>query len=212
MIPASIVGAGVTGGMTMAFSVTSQAPHGGVFVFFAIDSFLLFLLSIVVGTIISALLVLVLKIFVRKGGAAGLAEATAPAASKSTATASTDSGAVASDAAQADEPVSSKADASRVSNASARSAREEGMGMSAEFSGIGVVPGRVIAPALNMPEPVSAPVAKLAPADQEAEANRIREASAAVHAESCVSGPKRSPVMPATCSKPRRSWPRTPRW
>jgi PTS system fructose-specific IIC component len=114
VIPASIVGAGVTGGMTMAFSVTSQAPHGGVFVFFAIDSFLLFLLSIVVGTIISALLVLVLKIFVRKGGAAGLAEATAPAASKSTATASTDSGAVASDAAQADEPVSSKADASRV--------------------------------------------------------------------------------------------------
>jgi phosphotransferase system enzyme I (PtsI) len=37
--------------------------------------------------------------------------------------------------------------------------------MSAEFSGIGVVPGRVIAPALSMPEPVSAPVAKPAPAD-----------------------------------------------
>lgn len=55
--------------------------------------------------------------------------------------------------------------------------------MSAEISGIGVVPGRVIAPALSMPEPVSAPVAKPAPADTEAEANRIREASAAVHAE-----------------------------
>jgi PTS system fructose-specific IIC component len=72
VIPASVVGAGVTGGMTMAFSVTSQAPHGGVFVFFAIDSFFLFLLSIVVGTIISAVLVLVLKVFVRKGGSAGL--------------------------------------------------------------------------------------------------------------------------------------------
>ena len=57
------------------------------------------------------------------------------------------------------------------------------MGMSSEISGIGVVPGRVIAPALSMPEPVSAPVAKPAPADTEAEANRIREASAAVHAE-----------------------------
>jgi phosphotransferase system enzyme I (PtsI) len=55
--------------------------------------------------------------------------------------------------------------------------------MSSEISGIGVVPGRVIAPALSMPEPVSAPVAKPAPADTEAEANRIREASAAVHAE-----------------------------
>ncbi|UVI35031.1 phosphoenolpyruvate--protein phosphotransferase [Brevibacterium spongiae] len=55
--------------------------------------------------------------------------------------------------------------------------------MSAEFSGIGVVPGRVVAPALTMPEPVSAPVAKPAPADPDAEAQRIREASAAVHAE-----------------------------
>ncbi|SDS88019.1 PTS system D-fructose-specific IIA component (F1P-forming), Frc family /PTS system D-fructose-specific IIB component (F1P-forming), Frc family /PTS system D-fructose-specific IIC component (F1P-forming), Frc family [Brevibacterium sandarakinum] len=68
VIPASMVGAGVTGGMTMAFSVTSQAPHGGVFVFFAIDSFLLFVLSVAVGTVISALLVLALKIFVRKDG------------------------------------------------------------------------------------------------------------------------------------------------
>lgn len=90
VIPASVVGAGVTGGMTMAFSVTSQAPHGGVFVFFAIDSFLLFVLSVVVGTIISAVLVLALKILVRKGGAAGPAEA------------------------QRAEPVSSNADATRV--------------------------------------------------------------------------------------------------
>ncbi len=71
VIPASVVGAGVTGGMSMAFSVTSQAPHGGVFVFFAIDSFLLFVLSVAVGTVVSALLVLGLKIFVRKGGSAG---------------------------------------------------------------------------------------------------------------------------------------------
>lgn len=90
VIPASVVGAGVTGGMTMAFSVTSQAPHGGVFVFFAIDSFLLFLVSIVVGTIISAVLVLALKILVRRGEASGPDEAK-PA-----------------------EPVSSNADATRV--------------------------------------------------------------------------------------------------
>ncbi len=110
VIPASVVGAGVTGGMTMAFSVTSQAPHGGVFVFFAIDSFLLFLLSVVVGTIISALLVLALKIFVRKGGAAGLAEATAPSAATATAAATTGS----ADEANPTEPVSSNADATRV--------------------------------------------------------------------------------------------------
>ncbi|MGC2975890.1 PTS fructose transporter subunit IIABC [Brevibacterium sp. FAM 25378] len=116
VIPASVVGAGVTGGMTMAFSVTSQAPHGGVFVFFAIDSFLLFLLSVVVGTIISAAVVLALKIFVRKGGAAGLAEAADPSAAPTTAAASTGSttGSDSADEAKTAEPVSSTADASRV--------------------------------------------------------------------------------------------------
>jgi PTS system fructose-specific IIC component len=87
VIPASVVGAGVTGGMTMGLSVTSQAPHGGVFVFFAIDSFLFFLLAIAVGTVISALLVLVLKIFVRKGGSAGLDGQTQAPAETSAATA-----------------------------------------------------------------------------------------------------------------------------
>lgn len=116
VIPASVVGAGVTGGMTMAFSVTSQAPHGGVFVFFAIDSFLLFLLSVVVGTIISAVLVLALKILVRKGGAAGLAEAadrSAPATTAATSTGST-TGSGSAGEAQPAEPVSSNADATRV--------------------------------------------------------------------------------------------------
>jgi PTS system fructose-specific IIC component len=116
VIPASVVGAGVTGGMTMAFSVTSQAPHGGVFVFFAIDSFLLFLLSVVVGTIISAALVLALKILVRKGGAAGLAEAADRSAPATTAAASTGSttGSGSAGEAQPAEPVSSNADATRV--------------------------------------------------------------------------------------------------
>src|SRR5690625_6656509 len=59
----------------------------------------------------------------------------------------------------------------------------EGVKMSAEFSGIGVVPGRVVAPARVMPPPVTAPVEQPAPQDPEAEATRIREASAAVHAE-----------------------------
>ncbi|UZD61395.1 fructose-specific PTS transporter subunit EIIC [Brevibacterium sp. JSBI002] len=116
VIPASVVGAGVTGGMTMAFSVTSQAPHGGVFVFFAIDSFLLFLLSVVVGTIISAVLVLALKILVRKGRAASLAEAADRSASATTAAASTGptTGSGSAGEAEQSEPVSSNADATRV--------------------------------------------------------------------------------------------------
>lgn len=116
VIPASVVGASVTGGMTMAFSVTSQAPHGGVFVFFAIDSFLLFLLSVVVGTLISAVLVLALKIFVRKGGKAGFAEEADRSASATTAAASTGptTGSGSAGEAEQAEPVSSNADATRV--------------------------------------------------------------------------------------------------
>ncbi|MGO4246046.1 fructose-specific PTS transporter subunit EIIC [Paenarthrobacter sp. RAF54_2] len=61
VIPASMVGGAVTGALSMAFAVTSKAPHGGIFVFFAIDNFLLFFLSIAVGVVITALLVIALK-------------------------------------------------------------------------------------------------------------------------------------------------------
>lgn len=66
VIPAAMLGGAVTGAMTMAFSVTSRAPHGGVFVFFAIDNFWLWLFSIAVGTVISAVAVVLLKRFVRR--------------------------------------------------------------------------------------------------------------------------------------------------
>lgn len=61
VIPATMVGGAITGAMTMGFHVTSQAPHGGIFVFFAIGNVGMFILSIVVGTIVSALGVVALK-------------------------------------------------------------------------------------------------------------------------------------------------------
>ncbi|WGD37758.1 fructose-specific PTS transporter subunit EIIC [Lysinibacter sp. HNR] len=61
VIPAGMLGAAVTGAMSMGFAVTSKAPHGGIFVFFAIDNFWLFLLSIAVGVVVSALAVILLK-------------------------------------------------------------------------------------------------------------------------------------------------------
>jgi len=66
VIPASMVGGAVTGALSMAFAVTSKAPHGGLFVFFAIDNFLLFFLSVAVGVVITALLVIALKRFAVK--------------------------------------------------------------------------------------------------------------------------------------------------
>ncbi|OKL51131.1 PTS fructose transporter subunit IIABC [Buchananella hordeovulneris] len=61
VIPSMMAGGAVTGAMCMAFDVQSRAPHGGIFVFFAINPVLWFVLSIVVGTVISALTVVGLK-------------------------------------------------------------------------------------------------------------------------------------------------------
>ena len=61
VIPASMLGGALTGALTMAFNVTSQAPHGGIFVFFAIGNLLMFVVSIIAGTVVSALAVVGLK-------------------------------------------------------------------------------------------------------------------------------------------------------
>lgn len=61
VIPASMLGGAVTGALSMAFGVGSKAPHGGFFVFFAIDNFLLFFVSIAVGAVVTAFTVIALK-------------------------------------------------------------------------------------------------------------------------------------------------------
>ncbi|MBT2502663.1 fructose-specific PTS transporter subunit EIIC [Curtobacterium sp. ISL-83] len=69
VIPASMVGAAVTGAISMAAGVTSRAPHGGIFVFFAIDSFVVWVLAILAGTVVSALVLVGLKKWVRRAPA-----------------------------------------------------------------------------------------------------------------------------------------------
>jgi PTS system fructose-specific IIC component len=61
VIPASMAGGAVTGGLTMAFGSTLRAPHGGLFVVPLIGSPLLFLLAVALGTVVTAGLVIVLK-------------------------------------------------------------------------------------------------------------------------------------------------------
>lgn len=56
VIPACIIGSGVAGAMSMLFNCTLMAPHGGIFVFPVVGNALMYLVSLVVGTIISALL------------------------------------------------------------------------------------------------------------------------------------------------------------
>lgn len=62
VIPAAVVGAATAGALTMAFHIKLLAPHGGIIVFpFVQGSALLYLLAVVIGAIVTALLVGVLK-------------------------------------------------------------------------------------------------------------------------------------------------------
>ncbi len=70
VIPASMIGAAVTGAISMAAGVTSRAPHGGIFVFFAIGDVAMFIVAILAGTVVSALVLVGLKKWVRRAPAA----------------------------------------------------------------------------------------------------------------------------------------------
>ncbi|MCS6710747.1 PTS sugar transporter subunit IIA [Brachybacterium sp. EF45031] len=61
VIPSMMAGGAVTGALSMAMGVGSQAPHGGIFVAFAISPILGYVVAIVVGTLVAATLVTVLK-------------------------------------------------------------------------------------------------------------------------------------------------------
>ncbi|MFE9784944.1 fructose-specific PTS transporter subunit EIIC [Nocardia salmonicida] len=66
VLPSMMVGGAVTGGLIMATDVTLSAPHGGIFVFFAIGQLGWFLVSLVAGTLVAAACVTLAKQFTRK--------------------------------------------------------------------------------------------------------------------------------------------------
>ena len=61
VIPACMVGAGVAGGLSMAFNCTLMAPHGGIFVFAVVGNWPMYLVSLAVGAVVSMLLLALLK-------------------------------------------------------------------------------------------------------------------------------------------------------
>src|SRR5690606_15695574 len=70
VIPASMLGGAVTGMLSMALGVGSHAPHGGVFVLFAIDPWWGLFLALIPGVVVSAVALMLLKRFARKREAA----------------------------------------------------------------------------------------------------------------------------------------------
>jgi PTS system fructose-specific IIC component len=61
VIPSMMLGGATTGAIVAASGVELRAPHGGIFVFFAMQGVLMFLVALVVGTIVAALAVTVAK-------------------------------------------------------------------------------------------------------------------------------------------------------
>ncbi|BBY99092.1 PTS fructose transporter subunit IIABC [Mycolicibacterium fallax] len=61
VIPSMMAGGAVTGALVMAFDVTSKAPHGGIFVIFAIGNVLGFVLALAAGTVVGAIAVILAK-------------------------------------------------------------------------------------------------------------------------------------------------------
>ena len=61
VLPSCIIGSAVAGAMSMAFDCTLMAPHGGIFVFPVVGNAVMYLAALVVGTVISAVLLGVLK-------------------------------------------------------------------------------------------------------------------------------------------------------
>lgn len=61
VIPSCMVGAAVAGGLSMAFGCTLMAPHGGIFVFAVVGNWLMYLVSLVAGSLVGMLMLALLK-------------------------------------------------------------------------------------------------------------------------------------------------------
>ena len=61
VLPSCIIGSALAGTLSMAFHCTLMAPHGGIFVFPVVGNAVMYLVALVAGTVVSALLLGVLK-------------------------------------------------------------------------------------------------------------------------------------------------------
>ncbi len=61
VIPSLMVGSGVAGALSMAFRCTLMAPHGGIFVFPVVGHWALYLVALAIGSVVSCVLLGLLK-------------------------------------------------------------------------------------------------------------------------------------------------------
>ena len=61
VIPACAIGAAISGGLSMFFNCTLMAPHGGLFVLPVIGNSIMYLLSLIIGSVVGTILLAILK-------------------------------------------------------------------------------------------------------------------------------------------------------
>lgn len=61
MIPVCFVGSAIAGGLSMLFRINLPAPHGGIVVMFLSNHVFLYVLSLIIGSVVSALLIGIVK-------------------------------------------------------------------------------------------------------------------------------------------------------
>lgn len=61
VLPSCIIGSAAAGALSMAFNCTLMAPHGGIFVFPVVGNAMMYVVALVAGTVISAVLLGILK-------------------------------------------------------------------------------------------------------------------------------------------------------
>ena len=61
VLPSCVIGAALSGALSMTFGCALRAPHGGIFVFLVVDHALLYLVALAIGSIVSAVILSLLK-------------------------------------------------------------------------------------------------------------------------------------------------------
>lgn len=61
VLPSCIIGSAIAGGLSMAFGCTLQAPHGGIFVFPTVGHPLMYVVALLIGSIVGAVILSALK-------------------------------------------------------------------------------------------------------------------------------------------------------
>jgi fructose PTS system EIIBC or EIIC component len=75
VIPAIMIGSATTGALATVFGNAMRAPHGGIFVIGIVERWPLYLLAIAIGTVVTAVLVIVFKSIGTRAGAPEAANA-----------------------------------------------------------------------------------------------------------------------------------------